>query len=419
MTLRLVFSLSVFLACTTTMTAMAAPTLEEIWNKLQAQEQLIGELQESLEVANQRLKRAETRNKIVEENLNATSEYVENITQVEQSKTTIGGYGELHYNNLDANDSSRDLKQADFHRWVLFFGHKFNDRISFFSEFELEHSLAIDTADGSGPGEVELEQAYLDYKLNDNHSVRAGQFLIPIGIMNETHEPPTFYGVERNDVENIIIPATWWEAGVAASGNYANGLSWDFAVHTGLEMPTTGGSAYRVRSGRQKVAKAVAEDLAYTLRVRYSGVPGLDVAATFQHQGDASQVSDDGLDSGRLTSLHGIYTNGPFSIRGLWAKWEFDGTGVNTAGVEDQDGWYLEPSFRFDLTKLDLGLYARFEEVEGARTRDQFDQWEFGVNVWPTDKVVLKADYRNRSHNNSSDQGRDFKGIDLGIGYQF
>ena len=85
----------------------------------------------------------------------------------------------------------------------------------FFSEFELEHSLVKDTQEGEeAPGEVELEQAFIEYDFDQRNTARAGVFLLPIGILNETHEPPTFYGVERNTVENVIIPTTWW-AGVS------------------------------------------------------------------------------------------------------------------------------------------------------------------------------------------------------------
>ncbi|OUR68170.1 porin, partial [Cycloclasticus sp. 46_83_sub15_T18] len=117
-------------------------------------------------------------------------------------KTTIGGYGELHYNNLSGKGGASDKDAIDFHRFVLFFGHEFSDDIRFFSELELEHSIAGDGKDG----EVELEQAYIDFDLNDQHTARAGLFLLPVGIINETHEPPTFYGTERNPVEKNIIP---------------------------------------------------------------------------------------------------------------------------------------------------------------------------------------------------------------------
>ena len=118
-------------------------------------------------------------------------------------------------------------------------------------------------------------------------------FLVPLGILNETHEPPTFYGVERNDVESIIIPSTWWEAGAGLSGNFANGLSWNAAFHSGLEMPASGSSAFRVRSGRQKVAEALASNFASTFRLRYTGVPGRELSASYQYQSDPSQIPGD------------------------------------------------------------------------------------------------------------------------------
>jgi hypothetical protein len=85
---------------------------------------------------------------------------------------------------------------------------------------------------------VELEQAYIDFTLNGGRSARTGLFIVPVGIINETHEPPTFYGVERNAVENTIIPSSWWEAGAALSGSFANLLP----VSTGLSVQCSGGA---------------------------------------------------------------------------------------------------------------------------------------------------------------------------------
>jgi hypothetical protein len=298
---------------------------------------------------------------------------------------------------------------------VLFFNHDFTDRLRFFSEVEIEHALAGDGA----PGEVEIEQAFVEFDLNDNHYARGGLFLLPVGILNETHEPPTFYGVERNDVESIIIPSTWWEGGAGVGGRYGNGLSWDFAVTSGLERPTDGDSAFRVRSGRQKVAEALANDLAYTARLRYTGIPGLELSGTYQYQEDPSQLPGDGLDNGRLTSVHGIWNSGPFALRALWAQWNFNGDAAELLDVDQQTGWYVEPSVRLNLAGTDWGFYTRYEDLEGARSQDRFDQWEIGFNVWPHPDVVLKADWRSRDHDLTSETGRNFDGFDLGIGYQF
>jgi len=147
------------------------------------------------------------------------------------SSTYLGGYGEMHYNNWNSSKNP-DKKEIDLHRVVLMVNHEFNDSIRLFTEIEIEH--AFSAGDGSSSGEVEVEQAFIQFDLNENYKANAGVFLIPVGIINETHEPPAFYGVERNPVEKYIIPATWWEGGAMLSGNYDNGISFDVAVTSGL-----------------------------------------------------------------------------------------------------------------------------------------------------------------------------------------
>ncbi len=385
------------------------PNIDQIWTIIQQQQLEIDELKKQLADADAQLAAADQK-------IEATGEYLDSVaTPAALSKTQIGGYGEMHYNNLNADDSSRDLDEVDFHRFVLFFGHEFTDRIRFFSELELEHSVA-----GEGqPGEVELEQAYVNFTLTDTLSAKAGLFMLPVGSLNETHEPPTFYGVERNSVESDIIPATWWEAGAAMSGHYGSGVSWDLALHSGLAMPTTGDNAFRVRSGRQKVAEAKANDLAYTARVSYSGIPGLGLGMSYQYQSDASQIAGDGLDEGQLIAVNANYSVGAFTLKGVYANWNFSGAAVEAAGADSQTGWYLEPSYRFTGIGGDWGFYGRYQDVDAARVQDQFTQNEVGVNFWPTDNVVLKFDFRQRDHDLASADGRDFDGFDLGLGYQF
>jgi len=388
----------------------STPTVEDLWAIVQQQQAEIEALREEIRQASAEAELASSRIAETDAKVEATGDYIETLAAADTGRgaTSIGGYGELHYNQVDSD--AGDSEEIDFHRFVLFFGHEFTDRVRFFSEFELEHSLA---GDGQ-PGEVELEQAYVEYSLSDNLAARTGLFLVPVGILNETHEPPTFYGVERNDVENIIIPSTWWEAGAGVSGRYASGLSWDLSLHSGLAMPTDGGSAFRVRSGRQKVAEALASDPAYTLRVRYTGVPGLELAASYQYQTDPSQLPGDGLDSGQLFTAHAIYSAGGFGLRGLYGNWQFDGSAVEAAGADDQTGWYIEPSYRINEN---WGVYARYQDIDAARVQDRFTQNEFGFNYWPTDGVVLKVDFRQREF--SEPGPADFDALDLGFGYAF
>lgn len=379
------------------------PTIEELWQIIQAQQKEIAALKQQQQDTDKKAaaadEKAEAAVVAVESGVSATGASGNWV-----DRTSIGGYGELHYNNVEGSDDEIDL-----HRFVLFLGHEFNDNIRFFSELEVEHSLA-----GEGKnGEVEIEQAYIEFDIRDNLQAKGGLFLLPVGILNETHEPNTFYGVERNNVENIIIPATWWAGGAALSGQSDSGFSWDLALHEGLAVPTLDeNNEFRIRSGRQKTSKAIANDFAATGRVRYTGIPGLELAASLQYQSDISQQDGDGLEEGLLFETHVSYEKGPFGLRALYAEWNLDGSDVKAAGADEQKGWYLEPAFK---PREDLGVYARYEDLEGYRSSDQFEQWEVGVNFWPHEDVVLKADYRDRD----LDSGTDFSAFDLGIGYQF
>jgi len=388
------------------------PTLEEVWAIVQNQQAEIEALRGELAEARQGMASTDEKVAETEARIEATGDVVESLASVESAprKTTLGGYGELHYSQVDSN--SGDSEEIDYHRFVLFVGHEFSDRVRFFSELELEHSLS---GDGK-PGEVELEQAYIEYALNNDTYARTGLFLLPLGILNETHEPPTFYGVERNSIENIIIPSTWWEAGTGVRGNLAGGLSWDASLHSGLAIPTTGGSAFRVRSGRQKVAEAMASDPAMTLRLKYTGVPGLELAASYQYQSDPSQVAGDGLDSGQLLTAHAVYQHERFGLRALYGQWNFDGAAVEAADADKQSGWYIEPSFRVSDK---WGVYARYEDLDAVRQQDQFTQSEIGFNYWPVEGVVLKMDFRSRDFSLPALSSSDFDAIDLGFGYHF
>lgn len=325
------------------------------------------------------------------------------------SQTNVGGYGELHYNSLDSKD------EIDFHRFVLFFGHRFDERTRFFSELELEHSLVEDTGDGSGPGEVELEQAYIDFDLSDAHTARAGLFLIPVGILNETHEPPTFYGVERNPVESNIVPTTWWEGGFGLHGQLGGGLGYDLALTSGLKVPTSGSGAYKVRDGRQKVAKADANNGAVTARLKWTGAPGVELATTAYYQSDIAQGTGAEGVAGAATLLegHAVLARGPFALRALYAQWDLDGAGPLAVGRDEQKGWYVEPSFKITPK---FGVFARYNEWDneaGNAADSKKKQEDLGFNYWPHENVVMKVDFQRQSGAVNDD------GFNLGVGYMF
>jgi hypothetical protein len=352
------------------------------------------------------------------------------------AETTIGGYGELHYNALtqtEIDGGEKDKKEFDFHRFVLMFNHEFNDHVRFFSEVEIEHAFLKDTDTQSGtinkaPGELELEQAYIEIDLNDTSSIAAGVFLIPVGILNETHEPPTFYGVERGPLEKDVIPATWWEAGIKYSGHTDIGLSYDLALHSGLKAPNG-----KIRDGRQKAASAAGEDLATTVRVKYTGIAGLEVAMTAQKQNNLQQTVTDtdtpvaapvaGADatSATLWETHAIYTLGALKLTAQRAAWDIDMTPTYTDPgdpASKQAGTMIEASYKINDK---LGVAIR---NTGWKTTVGVDnsQTILAINYWPHEDVVFKIDYQNEKqdgHDDLEGEYKTIKGFNLGVGYQF
>ncbi|MFQ5486922.1 MAG: porin [Gammaproteobacteria bacterium] len=363
-----------------------------------------GELRERVETLEQRLEAT------VDMLESAAGEEATEYGHGGRGKTTIGGYGELHYRNLDnQNSGGDDIKEVDLHRVILFVGHEFDERIRFFSELEVEHAQV----DGDG-GEVAMEQAYLEFDLNDRLSSRAGLLLVPVGIINETHEPPTFYGVERNPVENKIIPSTWREGGVSLSGSWGQGLSYELMIHSGLEASS--GSNYQIRKGRQSVREAPADDLAYTGRIKWVGMAGLEVAAVLQYQTDITQGTDPAAGSATLLETHVVWKRGPFGLRALYAGWNLDGSGPEALGADEQRGWYVEPAYKISSK---VGLFARYntwDNAAGGAGDSEYTQLDAGVNYWPHPDVVLKADYQNQDAPDGQDE---FDGFNLGVGYQF
>lgn len=325
---------------------------------------------------------------------------------------SFGSYGEAHFNTGDVAD------KFDIHRLVLFTAYEFNSRLRFISEVELEHLYSND------PGtdiEWELEQAYFELDLDNQYLLQAGAILVPLGITNEVHEPTTFYGVERNHVETEIIPSTWTEYGFLLRKNYDNGLQWDFAVHRGLEVNRGDFNLNGpdLRDGRQ--GSDSFHGNAATARLKYTGIAGLELSAGVQYQDDISRGAE--RNSAILTTAHFIYTNKGFGLRGLIANWNIDGNaavrGVTAPGtdIDNQYGGYIEPSYKWTFGNgMALGVFSRLLYFENEDAPAGQNEYQAGINFWPTENTVVKADWLHEDRAN----GRANRDVyNFGVGYAF
>src|SRR5689334_4991064 len=189
------------------------------------------------------------------------------------SSTTgpISGYMDFHFNKAEAEGGV-----LDFHRFVLIVNHSFSPRIRFVAELELEHAFVEGLEEA---GEVELEQAYVDFLLTRSFNVRAGMLLVPMGIINERHEPPVFQGVERPFVDTVIIPTTWFDAGAGVHGEIGRGLRYRAYVMAPLNAVKFSADE-GFREGIQKGSRSNVRNAALAARTEYIGFPNLTIGAS-------------------------------------------------------------------------------------------------------------------------------------------
>ena len=318
---------------------------------------------------------------------------------------SIGGYGEWIFTDFQGQDDDR----ADALRTIIYVGHRFSDTWLMNSEIEFEHGSTDDSSGTtSSEGSVSVEFAYIENQVRDDLAVRGGVLLIPVGLVNELHEPTTFPTANRSVTESRILPTTWREMGIGALGD-AGPVSWKLYAVGGLEGSRFGAGG--LRGGRQKANRTDFDDIAVVLRVDWTETPGLVVGASVYH-GDSSQDDFDFNLGTTIVDLHASWNEGPFELRGLWARADIDDTeeffnATGNALGETLEGWYVEGGvnlLRLFGAETDQAItaYARYEDANtqaslagGVPGGGGFDDQivTVGVSWAPVDNVVLKLDY--------------------------
>ncbi|MCI0587922.1 MAG: DUF1192 domain-containing protein [Planctomycetes bacterium] len=399
----------------------AAQTQEE---RIAALEQEIARLRALLETSRQEAGRADTRFAEQERRIEALAAEIERIGLGEAAApatadrpgqglgpaaskiyrtprgVSIGGYGEAIYTDFEGDPS-----RLDFLRAVLYAGYRFDESWIFNSEIEFEH------ASTGEDGEVSVEFAYLDYLWHPEASFRGGLLLVPMGFLNELHEPTTFLSADRPEVERQILPTTWRENGAGLHGE-AGPLAYRTYVVNGFEAAEF--TAAGLRGGRQQGSEALADDFAWVGRLDAEALPGLVV-------GGSVYVGDSGQDLGFDVPVSIVEAHADARWRGLQAR-----ALVTQADLDDVDdlnaalaltgddsvgermrGGYVEVGFDV-LTLLpeassSLVPFVRWEtldtqeEVPSGFSRDPAndrDLWTLGLAFRPIDTIILKADWQ-------------------------
>jgi len=328
-------------------------------------------------------------------------------------RTGLSGYMDFHFNKPEFTDA-----QLDFHRFVLLVTHSFSEKIRFVGELELEHALVEGLEE---KGELELEQAYVDFLLSRSFNVRAGMMLMPIGIINERHEPPVYYGVERPFNDTVIIPTTWFDVGAGVHGEIGRG--WRYRAFVVAPLDAAEFNAEEgIREGRQKGSESNIGRPAVTGRLEYVAVRGLTLGASGWSGRSGFQFRPTFDVPVSLAEIDARYARRRLELRGQFSQVWIDNAGrlndalairvgVNPNIARVLRGFYGEAGYRAISHPSigEVGAFVRYENFDtqfrmpaGYVGLPEFDRdaWVVGATYWPDPDIAVKFDYsivRNRS----------------------
>lgn len=355
---------------------------------------------------------------------------------------SVGGYGEIVYQNFAntrENDSPRPAStrdNIDALRVITYLGYKFSPRFVFNSEVEFEH------ANTEAGGEVEVEFAYLDYVASPAFGLRGGLLLVPMGFLNELHEPPIYLGTTRPLTESAVLPTTWSENGVGVYGDVGSFSYRAYLVAgfdaTGISGRAGGFSASGLRGGRQKGARSLIENPGFVVRADFTpgAVRGLLIGASL-YTGKSGQGATLGtgeeIDAGTtIAEGHAQFKAHGFDLRGLFATASVDDadlinaakdlTGANSV-PEELGGWYVQAGYDVlrGSNQMQLTPYVRYESLNtqrevpsgfSAQPANERTVALIGAQFKPLSNIVVKADYQ--IHSNEASTGLNQFNIVLG-----
>ena len=349
---------------------------------------------------------------------------------VAEPTTAVSGYMDFHFTKREFEDG-----RLDFHRFVLLITHRFSDRIRFVSELEIEHALVEGLEPG---GELELEQAYVDFLLSRRFNVRAGMMLVPVGIINERHEPPVYYGVERPFVDTVIVPSTWFDVGAGVHGELGRG--WRYRAYVMSPLNARAFTADEgLREGIQKGSNTNIGRPAVTGRLEYVALRGLTAGGSFWTGRSGFEFRPRFDVPVKLGEADVRFSRDRLELRGQFAQVAISNAGLlndamgRAVGVDPNvaralRGFYGEAGYRVisGASYGDLGVFARYENFDtqfkmpGAylplRELDR-DALVFGLTYWPDPDIALKADYSGVRSRNSTIREPNL--VNIGLGWWF
>ena len=334
-------------------------------------------------------------------------------------KVNVGGYMDHEFIEQEGRDSFFDQ-----HRWIINIGAQIGERLSFFSEYEIEHG----GPDASGGGEAKVEQAWVDYLIEDWVNFRAGALLVPFGRYNLYHDSDLQDLTDRPLVVRDVIPSTWTESGAGfhgevnpALGSYEDLLiTYETYVINGLDdgFSDTGlsGAKGSLRSDNNNSKAVVGRVMLSPWLGQELGVSG--------YWGKYNDFGDRII--GKAVDWHSVW--GPLELVGEYGIFDVDVPDFATTGILDvadhYEGYYVQVNYHFwpeflndtfvgrsfdDPTFTLVGRYGAIEindDADAGTGDNEEERYTLGLNYRPVESWVFKMEYQwNDTENEALERG--------------
>jgi hypothetical protein len=348
-------------------------------------------------------------------------------------RITIGGYGDFQFRQSSISERADGGGTPTFQNTRLVFGIAAvlaeKQNIVFNSEIEYEF----------GSREIDVEQAYVEWKARPQLAFRGGIIVPAIGRFNTFHDSYLNLTTIRPLINQFIIPTAYRDAGIGIRGRFKlphkMKLSYEADLVNGMQGVNADGepTPFSRLLGQSSAAEpgliafqAERRRKAVVGRVGLSPIPGLEFGVSgynghFNEQGSPTQ-------SVTILFIDASYRRGSFLINGEYGRSNIVGgiprrspappainlnDPLTIAALAEfvaerspgQDGFYLEGTYRFSSPigkkKLDEGAYVapvlRYEVVRLDRTLPNFylnrSRTTVGLNIAPSSNVILKLNY--------------------------
>lgn len=380
-------------------------------------------------------------------------------------RVTFSGYAELA--NVFNGGQPRDLSSGDLelyfnqlYRITPFIGVRINKSIFLTAEFGVEH------LEGNGESETHFfPELYMDFIVKKWMSFRAGLQPLNIGYINNNEEPLLFSSVNRPEVERLILPTEWIEAGVTVYGDVLNKINYALGFTNGV-LAKDFTSASWIRGGAEGQLESF-NKLAINAQLNYLPVNNVTLSAS-------TYYNESGRDELVIIDGESRKVSAPVTVFSGYARWDYkafsligmgsfgtlgeteevyllteENQGVGQVIGKEAYGFYIEPSFDvlkafgksetkeavpghfFTISNPELPVFIRYERLDTHSkvapelqdldyVRNNLNIWMVGMNYKPNHHIALKFDVRFRDNLDPQEDVPESETLyELGIGIEF